>query len=494
MLETKPLIDGPRWSAAGLDTVAGRYPLRVESYVSGIVDHLLPGVTSVTTHARYFSLHPYVWEEATRRNLDVSGTHELIRRCEVVIAGVSHLHDHIESIPGAHGIDRVGASIDSHSELRLAELQQPGGYSTQTRGFFGTYRGSEIRLGLLAPEPKNAAKPGERYDAAATRASFDGLFALADADSLTIDELHQAHHLCVCASIAAPDGRHLRRILLNPEHSAEFSKADRARRSTAQLLDRVVGRSEVHLPERDFAATMAFGRFIASDPVVSAIAAAVPWRGVVLRNYVVGAWRRLWSLLVDTLDEPTPLNQISDRLTADLPDMRVHELRGGLPASVRNGEVLPAEAEVRAEAQRDTLTEIKLLLLATIRVEELDAETLRYYSPQVDEPLSPHWLKARIDSRSGETVASFLDDMLHRLIDRADRVALSKMRVRPDGTVWIPTRVRQREGRLVRLSSEGWNDVGYRIGSFSSVLHTAGAFTTNGPTWALTEAGRELLV
>jgi hypothetical protein len=493
MPDTPPLVDGPQWSTVSDDSVAGRYPLRVESYVSGIVDRLLPGVTSVTTHARYFSLHPFIWDIAARRNLDLSETYELIRRCEVVIAGVSHLHDHVEDVPGAHGVDRVGTSIDSNGELRVAELQQPNGYSTQTGGFSGTYRGSQVKLGLLTSEPDNSARPGERYNRSASQTAFEDLMDLASADALPVDTLHDAAHLCVCASMGAPDGRHLSRLLLDPEHSPEFLKPDRARRSTARLLARVISSTAMTAPESDFASAMAFGRFVETDSVASAISAAVPWRGVILRNYVVGAWRRLWSLLVDTLDEPTPIQHISAQLAANLPDVTIGELREALPDSMHQGEVLPAEAALRSEAQRDTLTEIKLLILAARRVDELDEHTLRYYSARTDEPLSPHWLKSQMRDRQRDTAASFLDTMLHRLVDRADRVALDKMHVRQDGSVWIPTRVRQREGRLIRLSAEGWNDVGFRIGSFANVLHTAGALSTNTSQWSLTKEGAALL-
>jgi hypothetical protein len=54
------LVEGPQWSRSGLDVAAGRYPLSVERHVMRMVDHLVPGVTTVTPHARYYALHGLV--------------------------------------------------------------------------------------------------------------------------------------------------------------------------------------------------------------------------------------------------------------------------------------------------------------------------------------------------------------------------------------------------------------------------------------------------
>ncbi len=87
--ETTQLIEGPAWSKPGLDVVAGRFPLRVETHVSRMVSRLLPGVITVTPHARYFELHPLVYSEIRKRDIDyrVDGP-EFMRRCEVVIGAV----------------------------------------------------------------------------------------------------------------------------------------------------------------------------------------------------------------------------------------------------------------------------------------------------------------------------------------------------------------------------------------------------------------------
>lgn len=60
-------LQGPAWSAPGLDIAAGRYPLAVERHVMRMADLLVPGVTTVTPHARYYALHALIADEAASR-------------------------------------------------------------------------------------------------------------------------------------------------------------------------------------------------------------------------------------------------------------------------------------------------------------------------------------------------------------------------------------------------------------------------------------------
>ena len=156
------MVVGPLWSAKGLDIAAGRYPLRVETYVSQMVDRLLPGVTTVTTQARYFLLHPLVWAEASRRSLDLEAARQLLRRCEVVIAAVSALHEPHDGLPTAHGADLVGTSLSETGVLRVADLQAIGRYSAQVAGFAGTIE--DPRRGLAFSHPQTAGSTSQAAD------------------------------------------------------------------------------------------------------------------------------------------------------------------------------------------------------------------------------------------------------------------------------------------------------------------------------------------
>jgi hypothetical protein len=83
-------LDGPSWSTEGLDRAAGRYPLSVERHVMRMAELLVPGVTTVTPHARYYALHALIAVEAARRGLAEGQIQDLLRRAEVVVAAVSY--------------------------------------------------------------------------------------------------------------------------------------------------------------------------------------------------------------------------------------------------------------------------------------------------------------------------------------------------------------------------------------------------------------------
>ncbi|MEZ5101226.1 MAG: hypothetical protein R3C15_15780 [Thermoleophilia bacterium] len=124
-----------------------RYPLRVERHMGRLVDGLLPGVITTTTHARAHALHTLNRTEAARRELDVSEANALMRRCEVVIGAITLLHGHDTTIPGAHGADHIEKSLKADGRLHVGDVAKR--YTANEIGFGGVYLGSEIRLGLL---------------------------------------------------------------------------------------------------------------------------------------------------------------------------------------------------------------------------------------------------------------------------------------------------------------------------------------------------------
>jgi hypothetical protein len=63
-------VEGPAWCAPGLTTRGGVYPLAVEQPVLNRVSLLVPGVTTLTTIARYYSFYWALAEVAGARDLD----------------------------------------------------------------------------------------------------------------------------------------------------------------------------------------------------------------------------------------------------------------------------------------------------------------------------------------------------------------------------------------------------------------------------------------
>lgn len=204
------LVDGPAWTGFGIQESAGRYPLRVEGAVSSIVGRLLPGVITTTRHARMYALHTLGWAEARERGLDQDAAGQLIRRMEAVIAAVHHLHDpHRVQLSTAHGESALEHFL-TEDRFDVAGAAEPGGLSR--RGFADVYQGPCVRIGVLTGG--SYPRPGPRADVARARGGLADLVALADRDTLSVDELRAHAHLCLCMAADADDGQWLRNALV----------------------------------------------------------------------------------------------------------------------------------------------------------------------------------------------------------------------------------------------------------------------------------------
>lgn len=105
------VVLGPAWSSHDLEIRAGRFPLSVEGHLMNMTARLVPGATTVTTGARYYTLHGFVARTAAERGLDDEETLGLLRRCEVVVAAASELHP-APDLPSSHGVG-VGREVAS---------------------------------------------------------------------------------------------------------------------------------------------------------------------------------------------------------------------------------------------------------------------------------------------------------------------------------------------------------------------------------------------
>lgn len=458
-----------------------------------LVDGLLPGVITTTTHARAYALHTLVWTEAARRELDVSEANALMRRCEVVIGAITLLHgQHDTTIPGAHGADHIEKSLKADGRLHVGDVAKR--YTANEIGFGGVYLGSEIRLGLLTSGRPPA--PGPRANEAVLRESLGQIIELAREDTLALDALRAVPQLCACGAAAHADGPWLRELFVAPAHTEGLEEADRTRRATARLLGRVLA-DGVDMPTQDaFRLRIGFGDFILTDPVASTLQIAEAWRGAILRNYSVGAWRRLWSWIVELLAEPASVEALADQLAEALPDITVDQMLAELPVRVERAVLLPAEDDLRrAHWSPDPFTEIRLLALGAMRLDDLQGVTLRAFVGRDDDDLGPRWFRAQLDARRGERFRDLGRWLAEMMVLRAQRVALSKMDFnRSTGRFWIPSRIRERAGLISRLSREGWADVGLRIDTFSSVLSGCGVIERTGDgVWRVTADGEQLL-
>jgi hypothetical protein len=244
-----------------------------------------------------------------------------------------------------------------------------------------------------------------------------------------------------------------------------------------------------------FRRRIAFGSFSSDDAVVRAIEAAQVWRGVILRSYMVGAWRRIWSWLVDQLGEPLPATALADAFADTLPSIGVGQLLDDLPSTSSNGVLTSIEEDMRvAQIAPDPLTELRLLAVGATRLAELDGRALQAFrgSERADD-LGPAWTAAQLQARGDEALRDFARSLAHLLIERAFRVALSKMQLDRKGHFWMPSRIVERAGLLSRRSREGWADVGLRIDTFASVLLGCGVLDIENDEWRLTDLGAACL-
>lgn len=460
-----------------------------------MVDHLVPGVTAVTPHARYYALHGLVAAHADAAGLSAPATQELLRRSEVALAAVSFAHhpQGLEWMPRAHGVDALSQRLRSGA-ISMAESAAVGkeGYVSNPWGFWGPYAGSETALGILGPG--RMPLPGPRLDASAVRSGLGELLELAAEDTLHVGDLASLGvNLCVCAGGEHPDGHWLADLICGPDASGVDPRS-RARRETIQLMVRIVSEHPVVRFTRDVGRVLAFGDFLTTDCVTRDIDAAPVWRGVALRNYSVGAWRRLWSWLVEHVEGMITTEELADRFADQLPPQNVDEFLSSLPATQSTtGAPLPAELCLREADTPLPLNELRVLAVGARRVDELSGRVRDAFLGQRGIELGPEWVGWRLEEARSAPLRDTARRLVHDMVARSQRIALAKARRRPDGSLWLPTRLHERSGLLYRTSQEGRGDVGLRLDQLGTVLATCGVLHRCKQRWSVTTRGEELV-
>ena len=140
-------VVGPGWGDPDSGRFGGRYPLAVERHTMRQVAALVPGVTTVTPHARYYTLHALVAAEASERGLAAA---EQWTCCNGRSRdGSSHAGTRTPpGFPQPHGSDRIAPALRT-GRLDVTALSAPNVYVQAQWGFSGPYVGSESLLGLV---------------------------------------------------------------------------------------------------------------------------------------------------------------------------------------------------------------------------------------------------------------------------------------------------------------------------------------------------------
>jgi hypothetical protein len=458
------LVEGPAWTGFGIQESAGRYPLRVESAVSNVVGRLLPGVITTTRHARMYSLHTLAWAAGHERKLDKDRAEDLVRRCEVVIGGIHRFHDqHRVTLSTAHGEGALEKFL-ADDRLDVAAAAEPN-VGLSAGGFADVYQGPCVAIGALTAEPY--PRPGVRADVRMIRSGLGDLLYLASRDSLTVAELRSAAHLCLCQAAEAADGRWLRRVLVE---DAGDRPDDRHRQLTCLLLLDALHDKPSTNATAAFRDRWAFGPPEGDPDSDERAMVAALWRAAALRNFSVGAWRALWRWLAAQLNaEPMTAQQLGERLA----DVTVAELLAGLPQRMDGTAIRPAELELAAESGTPMRC-VRELALGAQRLQNLHGPTLQAFVGSDPTDLGPRWVAGLLEETRDHHVRHVARELAVILVRRAQRVAVSKMYLTRDGTPFVPTRLRDRDGILSVRGEEGAGDVALRMDSLADVLAGVG--------------------
>lgn len=457
---------------------------------------LVPGVTTVTTNARYYALHAFVAETAARERLDWSSAVDFLRRCEVVIAAATISHPSDVSSFTAHGSDKIAPAWSSGS-LSLDAMSQPGQYTKAKQGFLNVYLGSELEMGILG---SSMLEPGERSNMLSLRSGFDGLTELARQPAITTADIEPVGHLSMHAARETPDGQWLARILC-ASNLDEMTDTDHARRGTIRLCHRSLQLAQYNSLESLLYETVAYGDAARTDPVLTAIAEHVPWRSTLLRRHSINAWRTLWAWLVDLIGEgEADIDGHTDPST--LVERAVEACSGTtgtvgdfvreLPAVVDvNGDPVDAEGSLRGEGRHEFEQAVATIALGGRRVDHFDGDAFAAFAGRRRTVLDPVWANEQF-SQAGRPMADFLNGFVHDVLDRSSRIAMRRSRMQ-NGLYVVPGRVHEHAGRLWRTSREGRNPVGLRLNELERNLLAVGVLDRTDGALSFTAFGEELL-
>ncbi|MEV6588556.1 hypothetical protein [Streptomyces acidicola] len=505
-------VQGPAWALEGLGVRSGRYPLAVEGPVMRAVDRLVPGMSTVTRYIRYHSMYAAIAAHAERHALDPAGCRRLVRRCEVLLAALGHDTEATDTAWTAHGIDRIRRFCTQELDLAQAadEEQLTRSYSPRRWGFWDQYGGPATVLGTVEVR-KGALGPGRHACPAAVRDLFAPLLSLAAQDVVPFPDLQQAGHAAVGVPVpeeqewltgiltaTAPGGAH------TPE---DWEPSDRTRRATFRILGRAIELhgAEGHGYQETLRSAVAFGEETATDPVLSSIPESAGWRGLLLRHYSVGAWRRLWAALVAVVgsrdgEADRSAGELRDWLAHQAPAGTVRRLLGELPQlKSPEGRLMPAERQLLEQGGDAPMTDVLLLTVGALRSREghLTDDARAVFlgrGRRSAEFLDPTWIDGLLTDYADRPVSDLAARLVDDMLAQSRRVALGKLRTDPaTGGLKIFSRLHLRNERYFKTGDESGSDIGTRIPQLGFFGQQLGLFAVRDGCHTVTTHGRDIL-
>jgi len=491
------LTDGPGWVDHSTDPIMGLFPLAVEQYLNAAVAVNAPGVTTVTTVARYYALHPLVADEASRRGLDTDQTINLLRRVEVVYALICMAHqnqgaDHRGWYPDPHGRDRLLAALGQGAiDLDVTAGSGDGRYANARTGFLGPYLGSEVLLQLLG---KGNLSPGPAYERDVVHASLGAVLDVANSSAaLTLGDLAGFGHLCLCHATDSPDGELL---------AGRFAGRPEDIGTVAGNIGQVMRLFAVAMRNAEIGGQKDLGDFVMYSPVVTEHMQSTDiwlrWRGIRTRMASVDAWRQLFAHVCRQLaDGPLTIQDLGDRLAAELPSGTVGAFVADLPA-VADGSGAPLPAETEAATRPAPESYLATLALGARRLEALDVAgpvRLGLVGPPghrfESEELSPQWVSNVLEDWRSSPMSEFARWLVRVMINRAHRVTMAKATLR-SGRFTMPLRIVVQDELVWRLHGEATGEPPLRWGQLLSMGRQTGIFDFDGDNWRVGHRGHLL--
>ncbi|MFC1436956.1 hypothetical protein ABUW04_01680 [Streptacidiphilus sp. N1-10] len=504
-------VFGPAWAMEGLGVRAGRYPLSVEGPVMRAVDHLVPGMSTVTRYIRYHSLYAAIAANSLMQGLDVSACRRLVRRCEVLMAALQCTEDMADDAWSAHGVDRVrGFCGDDVVQLARAADEEglSGSYSPRRWGFWDQYGGPATVLGTVAVRD-GVLVPGRHPFPDELQRSFAPLLALAEPDEVPLGGLDAARAVALGITIPAEQEWLMSALTATREGRHDpgvWEPTDLTRRATLRVLGRAI---DLHGWEGDgyqetLCSAVVFGGGMSGDPVLAEIPEALGWRGLLLRNYSVGAWRKLWAALVGQVgSKDGEADRTAAELRAWLADQAPRAtLRGTidelLPLWDGDGDPLPVERDL-LEAGGDPMTMVRLLLVGALRSRPggLSDDVRAVYLGRRrhgGEFLDPTWVDGLVTDYLDRPTSDLAERLVDDMLAQAQRVALAKVRTDlGTGHLRIFSRLHVRNERYFKTGDEGATDIGTRVYELGFFGEQLGLFTVQDDCYVTTPAGRAIL-
>lgn len=487
-------IIGPAWADTSGRPQTVLNPLRVQNHVTRMAAAFVPGVIATTTLARYYGLHPWLASVAEQEGLGRDAFIELVRRAEVAVAWAGGHHaEHLSELPIAHGWDEL-QRFTADGVLDVDAASRPGAYMQNERGFFGsTYGNSEIELGLLTAD----WKPGPRFDAhaaAAMSGALAGLLDLARRPTLTADDGRDAAAggLCVCTARSGAEGGWLRDLVWGRLGGDRWAPLDDARRETATVLAHVFADATdpVTEPVDAMRAVLVYSGPLEGIPAAAGHDVAAAWRGLFLRHLAVTAWRQLWTSVVNECAGTTAA-EVGAAVAGHFEDVTVGEFCAEL-TTIDGDRLLPAELDAWQRLPRP-VSSVAVLASVAQRVDQLDGVALDVLSGRDDDELGPRWVRAQLDAGADYWLRAWVSQLVVRLLERSQRVALEKFRLDDQGRGVVPAQVRERDGRWHQVMGTGDTPLNLRLVPLANVLASCGIFDHADGVWTLSDTGQALL-